>query len=196
MKDLAYTTKHYTGFQLAKNNKRGIINTKDGNKWGDDVKKKMKIIIVVLVILMLVLDVWYHIPVKVEKTFYACTVGGKKSKIICNISWQRYIFDYDDLDGIITVDGVRYYSVRIDYQNLSLKDMIRENLDHKRNNSYYTKDKIGLEKFQNMIILSVDDIKFSHVNLELLNDNAHDDYYGPSNTAGEAESIRRRFLSN
>jgi hypothetical protein len=165
------------------------------------VKKSKTIPIILCTILLVAAAIYYYLPVKINKEISACSLDGDQIKLVLDLSWHRSLLKPTELRGKIGIDNNEYLSL-LDTDVKINKYSFWEGLKMKVKGERYIppwfvvsdKDLMDMDK----ITLSPFDINFNLVEIHVYVEKPYDSYevpiyYGPANTAQEADKVMRQI---
>lgn len=154
-------------------------------------------IILLIIILILGMFRWYLIPIKKHISTSLYSMDGDQINATFDISWHRHIARPAELWGRIIIDEIVYVSIH--ETNIILNDgSIFENLIKKlRNESliqwFFVSTNNSFDTHNNHIRVIQIDRDFNTVYMTVARDGILTAYYGPAETAKEANIISSRL---
>ena len=139
------------------------------------MKKYMKYSIGAILLLAFIALIWYHIPVKTQKTVMACTADGETAEVTFDLSYERHILGEPRCKGNITVDGVIY------------EDMGGITGFTKEGSTFDT-------MHDNWVVISSLDNRYRVFCLRVIIGDETKTYYGEAQNAEEAGKVINKFL--
>lgn len=115
--------------------------------------------------------VWYHIPTKMQKNAMACSMDGEVIEVEFDLVRQRHLFGDEDLEGSITIGGVRY-----------------DNCDGPVFAPY------GFTAIENSVTVFYYDENLDVFWLHLSNEEKNETYYGEATNPEEVQEVIRKRM--
>lgn len=155
------------------------------------IKKYIGLIFVILVILIL----WYHIPLNVNKTINAYDLNGKHITVKFNVSWHKYLFKPTELQGKFCIDDGRVYQIVKSHDNTSLFNKIEFKISDIRKVPAFIRVENSKYVASDIVFLYISDDSLDKICLNIKEkDNNYYNYYGPAKTVHEATFISKNIF--
>ena len=139
------------------------------------MKKYMKYSIGAILLLAFIALIWYHIPVKTQKTVMACTVDGETAEVTFDLSYERHLLGENRCKGTITVNGITY------------EDMGGATAFAKEGSTLDT-------MHDNLLVVTSSDNRYRMFYLYVKTEETARIYYGEAQNAEEAGKVMNKFL--
>ncbi len=159
------------------------------------MKKRAKKIVIAVLLFLLGACLVYHFPVKKKLRVTVCTVEGETAEAVFDVWYQRILIYPTVMNGTITFDGREYKKVPVGWGSVS--ERIRRKLDNWRavdEGLFCLKSNDIIERAGNLIDFHSSGKgigkQFKAFSFIVIKDSALVEYYGPAETAEEAEKIR------
>lgn len=164
---------------------------------GGFMKRYNKMIILLIIILILSIFTWYLTPVKKNISTSLCSINGDQINVIFNISWHRHIARPTELRGTITIDEIVYYSIHETNTIINDGKFLDKLIKKLRNETliqwFVISTNNAFDIHNNNIRVIQIDKDFNTVYMTVVRDGILTAYYGPAETAKEANVISSRL---
>jgi hypothetical protein len=161
-------------------------------------KKYLFIILLFIIIIM----IWYHLPIKINETINICAIEGEKESIIFDIRWNRYLFKPTQMTGTIFYQGKEYRNITdasTSYKNGNYFEIFISNFKRKLQNEkivpmFIISGGDQMDFVRNFIMPSVSDIRLNDFYLYIVKEKNEKTYYGPADTKEEAIQLMNGYI--
>ena len=165
------------------------------------MKRTGKILILILAFLLLAGAVWYHIPIRRRVDMTLCSRTGETLRLEGTLSLQRYFFRPTALRAEVTIDGIPYVDETTKLGSFTETPTLWENLRGKwqgqiTDRFLYPRDLPPMEALSYRFSLNFPPGRTDLSCLSLLDAKNSVFYYGPAETAEEAQTLEPQFLSD
>ncbi|HLU21495.1 MAG TPA: hypothetical protein VKZ77_03315 [Bacillaceae bacterium] len=159
-------------------------------------KKRTLFFFISTLVIFSIFTVYYHVPVKIQKSFLASTLDEKQVDVKMDVKWKKYFFSPTELRGTITVDDITYHSF-LDTDTPLERDHFWERLDQKFKNEKYIPLFIiphshPFDIHNNFLdVLSIDD-NFNIMSFAIAQKDISQEsniYFGPAKNSEEAQRL-------
>lgn len=154
--------------------------------------KKLRWVIIGIISIIFVCSVVFYWPKPIQKTIICCDLSGNTVQVELNLKYCRRLFSGPHLKGSVFVDGVEYVDADTAYQTI-------KNSDHSLSQwIFYKPSEDYLSLLYNTVVLDdLDSVDLFDEILVLRSEgDGHEStrgtaYYGPAQTAEEAQALRQ-----
>ncbi len=159
------------------------------------MNKRIKKIVIAVLLFLLGACLVYHFPVKKKFRVTVCTVEGETAEAVFDVWFQRNLIYPTVMNGKVTFGGREYENV---FENTdSVSEKIQEKMENwggVRSSFFQLKSNDFYERAENLIYFNSSDKgvrkQFDAFVFVVMKGSALVEYYGPAETAEEAEKIR------
>jgi hypothetical protein len=156
-----------------------------------------KIILFTAIILILSMFTWYLTPTKKNISTSLCSMDGDQINVTFNINWHRHITRPTELWGTITIDEIVYYSIHETNTIINDGKFLDKLIKKLRNETliqwFVISTNNAFDIHNNNIQIIQIDRDFNTVYITVVRDGILTAYYGPAETAKEANVISSRL---
>ena len=165
------------------------------------MKRAVKILALVLAVLLLAGAVWYHIPIKHRLDMTLCSKEGQTLRLAGTLSLQRFFFRPTEFRASLTINGEAYVDETTKLGSFTEAPTLWENLRGKwegriTSSFLYLRDLPPMEAMACRFDLNFLPEQTDFSCISLLDETNSIFYYGPAETAAEAQAQEAQFLSN
>lgn len=159
------------------------------------MNKRIKKIVIAMLLLLFAACLVYHFPVKKKLRVTVCTVEGETAEAVFDVWFQRILIYPTVMNGTITFDGREYEKVPVGWGSIS--ERIRWKLDNwgaVDGGFFCLKSNDIMERAGNLVDFHSSDKgigkQFKAFSFTVIKGSTIVEYYGPAETAEEAEKVR------
>ncbi len=159
------------------------------------MKKRVKKIVIATLLLLFAVCLVYHFPVKKKLRVTVCTIEGETAEVVFDVWFQRSLIYPTVMNGKVTFGGREYENVFGDGASFSEKIHAKmEDWGGVRSSFFQLNSNDFNERAENMIWFNSSDKgvrkQFDAFFFIVIKGSTLVEYYGPAETAEEAEKVR------